>query len=160
MRWSAARGFLKPALARPNLRLETGVLVERVLFEGARAVGVRFRRGRQTFEARAQGEVILAAGAIGSPQILQLSGIGPAPLLREHGIDVVQECAGVGENLHDHLQIRIVYRVQGTRTLNRRARSWLGKAAMGLEWSSPAALAETLAPVAAACKDCHGRFRM
>ena len=135
LRWSAARGFLKPALARPNLRLETGVLVERVLFEGARAVGVRFRRGRQTFEARAQGEVILAAGAIGSPQILQLSGVGPADWLGELGVPVVADRPGVGRNLQDHLQQRAIYRVHGVKTLNETYHSLLGRGLMGAEYA-------------------------
>ena len=81
VRWSAARAFLKPVLGRPNLRLETGVLVEKVVFEGRRAVGVQFRQDGQLVEARARGEVILSAGAVGSPQILQLSGVGPADWL-------------------------------------------------------------------------------
>ena len=81
LRWSAARAFLKPVLGRPNLRLETGVLVEQVLFDGRRAVGVRFRQDGQLVEARATGEVILSAGSVGSPQILQLSGVGPADWL-------------------------------------------------------------------------------
>ena len=135
LRWSAARGFLKPALARPNLRLETGVLVERVLFEGTRAVGVRFRRGRQTFEARAQGEVILAAGAIGSPQILQLSGVGPADWLGELGVPVVADRPGVGRNLQDHLQQRAIYRVHGVKTLNETYHSLLGRGLMGAEYA-------------------------
>ncbi|MBP7701079.1 MAG: GMC family oxidoreductase N-terminal domain-containing protein [Phenylobacterium sp.] len=135
LRWSAARGFLKPALTRPNLRLETGVLAERVLFEGARAVGVRFRRGRQTFEARAQGEVILAAGAIGSPQILQLSGVGPADWLGELGVPVVADRPGVGRNLQDHLQQRAIYRVQGVKTLNETYHSLLGRGLMGAEYA-------------------------
>ncbi len=135
LRWSAARGFLKPALARPNLRLETGVLVERVLFEGARAVGVRFRRGGQAFEARAQGEVILAAGAISSPQILQLSGVGPADWLGELGVPVVADRPGVGRNLQDHLQQRAIYRVHGVRTLNETYHSLLGRGLMGAEYA-------------------------
>ncbi|WGU40024.1 GMC family oxidoreductase N-terminal domain-containing protein [Phenylobacterium sp. NIBR 498073] len=135
LRWSAARGFLKPALARPNLRLETGVLVERVLFEGVRAVGVRFRRGGRTFEARAQGEVILAAGAIGSPQILQLSGVGPADWLGELGVPVVADRPGVGRNLQDHLQQRAIYRVHGVRTLNETYHSLLGRGLMGAEYA-------------------------
>ena len=135
LRWSAARGFLKPALARPNLRLETGVLVERVLFEGVRAVGVRFRRGGRTFEARAQGEVILAAGAIGSPQILQLSGVGPADWLGELGVPVVADRPGVGRNLQDHLQQRAIYRVHGVKTLNETYHSLLGRGLMGAEYA-------------------------
>ncbi|WP_374453524.1 GMC family oxidoreductase [Phenylobacterium sp.] len=135
LRWSAARGFLKPALARPNLRLETGVLVERVLFEDRRAVGVRFRRGGRTFEARAQGEVILAAGAIGSPQILQLSGVGPADWLGELGVPVVADRPGVGRNLQDHLQQRAIYRVHGVKTLNETYHSLLGRGLMGAEYA-------------------------
>ena len=86
VRWSSARAFLKPVLSRPNLRLETGVLVEKVVFEGRRAVGVQFRQNGRLVEARAKGEVILSAGAVGSPQILQLSGVGPAAWLGELGI--------------------------------------------------------------------------
>ncbi|MBN1238398.1 MAG: GMC family oxidoreductase N-terminal domain-containing protein, partial [Gammaproteobacteria bacterium] len=146
VRWSATKAFLRPALGRPNLRVSTHTLVERVDVEtrdGARrAAGVTVRAGVSPKDGsggerrslRARREVLLAAGAIGSPQILQLSGIGPAALLREHGIEVAHELAGVGENLHDHLQVRIVYRVEGTRTLNRRAGSLLGKAAMALEY--------------------------
>ena len=87
VRWSAARGFLKPALSRPNLRLETGVLVETLLFEGRRVTGVRFRQGGRVLETRARGEVILSAGSIGSVQVLQRSGVGPADLLGALGVD-------------------------------------------------------------------------
>src|SRR5207302_509482 len=89
VRWSSARAFLKPVLGRPNLRLETGVLVEKLVFDGKRAVGVRFRQNGTLVEARAKGEIILSAGAVGSPQILQLSGVGPADWLLEHGITAV-----------------------------------------------------------------------
>ena len=89
LRVSAAKAFLKPVLGRPNLKLETGVLVEKVLFEGKRAIGVRFRQNGQIVEARARGEVILSAGAIGSPQILQLSGVGAGDWLGGHGIATV-----------------------------------------------------------------------
>ncbi len=135
LRWSAARGFLKPVLRRPNLRLETGVLVEKVLFEGPRAVGVRFRRDGQAFEARAQGEVILAAGAIGSPQILQLSGVGPADWLGELGLPVLADRQGVGRNLQDHLQQRAIYKVAGVKTLNETYHSLAGRALMGAEYA-------------------------
>ncbi|MBS0334741.1 MAG: GMC family oxidoreductase N-terminal domain-containing protein [Proteobacteria bacterium] len=144
VRWSAARGFLKPVLGRANLRLETEVLVERVLFEGRRAVGVRFRRagprggghkGGQAFEARARGEVILSAGAIGSVQILQLSGVGPGAWLGELGLDVVADRPGVGRNLQDHLQQRAIYRVSGARTLNETYHSWPRRAWMGAEYA-------------------------
>jgi len=135
LRWSAARGFLKPALARANLRLETGVLVEKVLIEDGRASGVRFRRGGQAFEARAQGEVILAAGAIGSPQILQLSGVGPGEWLAELGADVALDRPGVGRNLQDHLQQRAIYKVAGVKTLNETYHSLIGRALMGAEYA-------------------------
>jgi choline dehydrogenase len=100
-------------------------------FEGRRAIGVELKDGE--FVA-AQREVILAAGAIGSPQLLQLSGVGPGALLREHGIAVLHDSPGVGENLHDHLQIRMQYKVHDVRTLNGLANSAWGKAAMGLEY--------------------------
>src|SRR6201993_3328320 len=96
-RWSAARGFLKPVLNRPNLRLVTDVQVERVIFDGKRAVGVRYRQDDQQFEARANGEVLLSAGAIGSIQVLQRSGIGPAAWLQDAGVPVVHDLAGVGQ---------------------------------------------------------------
>jgi choline dehydrogenase-like flavoprotein len=117
-RWSAARGFLKPALGRPNLRLETGVHVERIAFDGRRASGVVFTQGGQVVQARASGEVILAAGAVASPQILELSGIGDGERLRSLGLPVLHHAPGVGENLQDHLQIRPIYKVQGVKTLN------------------------------------------
>ncbi|PZQ54462.1 MAG: choline dehydrogenase [Phenylobacterium zucineum] len=135
LRWSAARAFLTPALKRPNLRLETGVTVERVLFEGRRAVGVRFRRGGQVFEARAQGEVILSAGSLGSTQILQLSGVGPGEALAAHGVPVVLDRPGVGRNLQDHLQQRAIYKVSGVPTLNMLYRSLLRRGLMGVEYA-------------------------
>src|SRR5580692_5099249 len=109
-RWSAARGFLKPVLGRPNLRLQTDVAVEKLLFDGRRASGVRFRRGNEMIEARAKGEVILCAGAIGSVQVLQRSGIGPGEWLSELGVPVLHAMDGVGRNLQDHLQLRVMYR--------------------------------------------------
>lgn len=138
-RWSATRAFLRPALSRPNLTVITGALVERVrtgLHEGRpRALGIEFMHPRmgRTF-APARQETLLSAGSIGSPQILQLSGIGPAALLARHQIPLVHDLPGVGENLQDHLQIRTVYKVSNTVTLNQRAGSLLGKAAMGLEY--------------------------
>ncbi len=135
LRWSAARGFLKPALARPNLRLETGVVVEKVLFEGRRAVGVRYRRGGQVFEARARGEVILSAGSVGSTQILQLSGVGPGEWLAAAGIPLVAEKPGVGRNLQDHLQQRAIYRVRGVPTLNARYHNLVTRGLMGAEYA-------------------------
>ena len=133
-RWSTARGFLKPVLSRKNLRLETGVLAERILFEGKRAAGVAYRRNGASKIAKARGEVVLAAGAVGSPQLLMLSGIGPAAHLAEQGIAVVLDKPGVGGNLQDHLQLRLIVKVTGAATLNERYHSLLGRAAMGLEY--------------------------
>jgi choline dehydrogenase-like flavoprotein len=134
-RWSSARGFLKPALNRPNLRLEKNVLVDRLIIEHGRAVGVRFIQGNETVEARARAEVILCAGAIGSVQVLQRSGIGPAEWLSQLGIDVVLDKAGVGRNLQDHLQQRAIYKVEGVRTLNETYWSLLRRGLMGLDYA-------------------------
>jgi choline dehydrogenase-like flavoprotein len=134
-RWSAARGFLKPALKRPNLRLETGCLVERVEFDGKRAVGVRFRQNGVSRIARCRGEVILAAGAIGSVQALLLSGVGPAAQLAQFGIPVVLDKSGVGENLQDHLQLRLIYKVTGVKTLNAMYASPFGRAQIFLDYA-------------------------
>jgi len=140
VRWSATKAFLRPVLKRPNLTVRTGALVERLALDSRdgvpRATGVVVRfagAGQQTLRARR--EVLLAAGAIGSPQILQLSGLGPAAQLRQHGVGVIADLPGVGANLHDHLQIRSIYKVRNTRTLNRRAGTWLGRAAMALEYA-------------------------
>jgi choline dehydrogenase len=133
-RWSAARGFLKPVLGRSNLRLETDVAVEKVLFDGKRASGVRFRRGNEMVEARAKGEVILCAGAIGSVQVLQRSGIGPGEWLSELGVPVLHAMEGVGRNLQDHLQLRVMYRVTGVKTLNEIYYAPLGRPLMGLQY--------------------------
>jgi choline dehydrogenase len=134
-RWSSARGFLKPALMRPNLRLETHVLVDRLIFENGRAVGVCFCRGGETFKVRLRGEVILSAGAIGSVQVLHRSGIGPADWLSSLGIDVVRDRPGVGRNLQDHLQQRAIYKVSGVRTLNETYWSLPRRAMMGLDYA-------------------------
>ena len=133
-RWSAARGFLKPVLNRNNLRLETECLVEGLIFEGKRATGVRWRKGGAVHSARARKEVILAAGAIGSPQLMMLSGIGPAAQLRELGIPIVLDRPGVGENLQDHLQLRLIYKVSGVKTLNETYQSLFNRALMGLDY--------------------------
>src|ERR1700720_3308281 len=134
-RWSSARGFLKPALRRPNLRLLTDCLVEGVILDGRRAAGVRWRRNGVAEEARCRGEVVLAAGSIGSPQLLLLSGIGPAEQLRQLGIPVALDRPGVGANLQDHLQLRLIYQVTGVRTLNEMYRSLFARAAMGLNYA-------------------------
>ncbi|HZF27996.1 MAG TPA: GMC family oxidoreductase N-terminal domain-containing protein [Gammaproteobacteria bacterium] len=138
-RWSAVNAFLDPARHRANLEVRTDTHVERVTFEARdgrdHATGVVARGNGGAGPIRARREVLLAAGAIGSPQLLQLSGVGPGPLLRAHGIEVLRDVAGVGSNLHDHLQVRTIYNVKNTVTLNRRAGSWLGKAAMALEYA-------------------------
>jgi choline dehydrogenase len=134
-RWSAARGFLKPVLDRANLRLLTDCLVEGVILDGRRAAGVRWRRNGVAEQARCRGEVVLAAGSIGSVQLLLLSGIGPAEDLRERGIPVALDRPGVGANLQDHLQLRLIYEVSGVRTLNEMYRSLFARAAMGLNYA-------------------------
>ena len=134
-RWSATNAFLRPISGRTNLTVLTEALTTKVRIKDRNAAGVEFRHpqhGECFVEARR--ETILAAGAIGSPQLLQLSGVGPGELLQRHGIDVLHDLPGVGGNLHDHLQIRMQYRVKNARTLNERANSPWGKAAMGLEY--------------------------
>ena len=138
-RWSAVRAFLDPVKSRPNLTIMTEAHVSELLLENradgklqASGVRVNTRQGDQTWLAHQQ--VILSAGAIASPQILQLAGIGPADLLAEHGVSVRHALAGVGANLHDHLQVRTIYKVNNTVTLNQRARTPWGMAAMGIEY--------------------------
>jgi choline dehydrogenase len=136
VRWNTSKAFYRPVRGRPNLTLWTGALTTRVLLEGQRAVGVEVQRegGGAPVQVRAAREVVLCAGAVGTPQLLQLSGIGPGALLHEHGIAVQHELPGVGENLQDHLQIRAVFGVQGVKTLNTIANSAWGKAMIGLEY--------------------------
>jgi choline dehydrogenase len=134
IRWSTATAFLKPANGRPNLKVITGAHTKRVRVEGRRAVGVEFWEGDTLCYAAADAEVILSAGAIGSPQLLQLSGIGPAALLRQHGIDVNIDIPGVGENLQDHVQPRQMFRVSNTVTLNEKANSMISRVMMGLQY--------------------------
>ncbi len=135
LRWSAARGFLKPVLKRQNLRLETGCLVDQIVFDGKRAVGVRYRQNGKLKIARCKGEVILAAGAIGSAQTLLLSGVGPGAQLQKLGIPVVLDKPGVGENLQDHLQLRMIYKVSGIKTLNETYASMFGRASIFLDYA-------------------------
>ena len=133
-RSSTAVAYLKPARGRPNLRVETDAHATRVLFEGTRATGVEYRQGGRAKVALAAREVILAAGALQSPQLLQLSGVGPAPLLREHGIAVVADRPGVGANLQDHLQLRLVFKCTKAITTNDDLASWWRSAKIGLQW--------------------------
>jgi len=133
-RWNTAQGFLKPVRGRANLTVLTGAQARKLRFEGKRVAGVEVRyRGAET-SVRARREVILATGAVGSPQLLQLSGIGPGALLQGFGIPVRHELPGVGENLQDHLQLRTAYKVSNAKTMNERANSLLGRAGMGLEY--------------------------
>ena len=141
VRWNTSKGFLRPASGRANLEVLTDTLVTRVLLEGApgaglRAAGLELRpaAGGAPRQVRAAREVVLAAGAVGTPQLLQLSGIGAAALLHEHGIAPRHDLPGVGENLQDHLQIRAVFAVEGVKTLNTIANSPWGKAMIGLEY--------------------------
>ncbi len=139
IRLNTAKAFLKPAAQRPNLTVMTGCHVERLLLEktesGTVCRGVQFTGGGQAYTAHAQRETVLAAGAIGSPHILQLSGIGEGGHLQRHGVTPVVDLPGVGENLQDHLQLRMVYKVQGVKTLNVSASSWFGKMKIGLEYA-------------------------
>ena len=139
-RWNTSKAFLRPAKKRSNLTIWTEAQVERLAFEKGsdgklRCSGAVVNKAGQSVTVNATGEVVLSAGAIGSPQILQLSGIGPAELLKSHGIEVQLDAPGVGENLQDHLQIRAVFKVKNTKTLNTMANSLLGKAAIGLEYA-------------------------
>jgi choline dehydrogenase len=140
IRWNTSKAFLKSVKNRHgNLEIMTGGHVERLLIEttaqGKVCRGIEFTGGGQSWVAHAKHETLLCAGAIGSPQLLQLSGIGPAKLLQEHQIPVVAELPGVGENLQDHLQLRMAFKVQGVKTLNTMANSWLGKLQIGLEYA-------------------------
>jgi choline dehydrogenase len=135
VRWTTAKGFLRPAQARPNLEVVTEALVTGLVVEDGRCAGVTFTRGDASRTLEARRGVILAAGAIGTPVLLQLSGIGPGEALRRLGVAVRHELPGVGGNLQDHLQIRLIYKVANTVTMNQRAGSLLGKAAMAIEYA-------------------------
>lgn len=133
-RWNTAKAFLRPVRERANLHVLTGAHAERLLFEGTRCVGVQVRRDGQSASVRAAREVVLAAGAVNTPQLLELSGIGEPARLRESGIALRHALPGVGENLQDHLQLRVILKVRGVKTLNRVASTWWGKAGIGLEY--------------------------
>ena len=145
VRWNAAKAFLRPVRHRPNLTVLTGVEVDKVLLDNGRASAVqaRWQGSEQRYQARR--EIILCAGAVGSPGILQRSGIGPRPLLERLGIPVLHELPGVGGNLQDHLQLRLIYKVSNVRTLNQVANTHWGKLGMGLRYlydrSGPLAMA-------------------
>ncbi len=133
-RVSSATAYLKPARRRPNLRVQTEAHATGLRLDGRRAVGVHYRQGGELKTARCKAEVLLCAGAIQSPQLLQLSGIGPQALLARHGIPIVADLPGVGENLQDHLQMRLSYECTKPITTNDQLNSWFGKVGMGLQW--------------------------
>ena len=141
LRWNTAKAFLRPTCyGRPNFEMWTHAHAAQLIVEtqadgSRRCTGVQVWNGKEMVTAHATREVVLSAGAVNSPQLLQLSGIGPAQLLRQHGIEVVHDLPGVGANLQDHLQIRSVYKVQGVKTLNTLANSLVGKAKIGLEYA-------------------------
>ena len=138
VRWNATKAFLRPVMNRPNLTVLTDANVRRILFtelrDEPRATGVNVKIGNHLETFLTSREILLAAGSIGSPQLLQLSGVGARELLRTYDVPIVHELRGVGENLQDHLQIRSIFKVSNTVTLNRRARTWFGKVGMGLEY--------------------------
>ncbi len=151
-RWNTAKAFLRPkCYGRPNFEMWTSAQVKRLILEeqadGTRkCTGVEVWAGNEMVTAHAAREVVLSAGSIGSPQLLQLSGIGPGGLLRQHGIEVLSDSPGVGSNLQDHLQIRAVFKVDGVPTLNTLANSWLGKMKIGLEYAMSRSGPMSMAP--------------
>ncbi len=145
-RWSTASGFLRPAMKRPNLTVLTHAQARHIAFEARRATGVAFWHKGQDTLATARREVILASGAVGSPQLLQLSGIGPGDLLREYGIPLVHELKGVGENLQDHLQVRLAFKVKNTVTLNELSQGLLSRIGMGIQYITTRRGPLTMAP--------------
>ena len=135
IRWSTARGYLRSALRRPNLEIITEALATRVLFEERKAVGVEFRRAGDTCTVRARREVVLSGGAINSPQLLQLSGVGPGALLSKHGIPLIAERAGVGEDLQDHLQVRTILKCTKPITINDEIGSLMRRLGVGMRYA-------------------------
>ena len=125
--------YLKPALARANLKVETRALIRRILLEGKKAVGVEYERGGKIMTARASREVLLCAGPIGSPQLLQRSGIGPAAVLKNAGVEVIHDLPGVGENLQDHLEFYFQFQCKQPITLNAKL-NWWSKFWIGARW--------------------------
>ena len=134
VRWNTTKAFLRPVMSRPNLKVMTGALVKKLRIDDKRVTGIEFDLGRDACFAEAKIETLLSAGSIGSTQILQLSGIGSGLHLQSLGIPVNHILPGVGENLQDHLQLRMAFKVQNVVTMNQIANSWLGKARIGLEY--------------------------
>ncbi|MDA7969515.1 MAG: choline dehydrogenase [Gammaproteobacteria bacterium] len=133
VRWSAANAYLKPAMQRRNLKVQTGALIRRIVLDGARARGVEYQLGGKVAQVAARREVLLCAGSVGSPQLLQLSGIGPAAALKDAGIQVLHDLPGVGENLQDHLEFYFQFRCRRPITLNAKL-NWPSKFAIGARW--------------------------
>jgi choline dehydrogenase len=134
-RWSAARAYLRDAKRRPNLTVATKAHATRVLIASGRAVGVEYRTPQGLFTARCRGEIVVSGGVYGSPQLLQLSGLGPAELLRQHGIPVVHDMPGVGSHLHDHFNTYLVYRCSQPVTINDLAMSGMRKLTAGVQYA-------------------------
>jgi choline dehydrogenase len=150
-RWSAARGFLKPVLSRTNLRLIKNAEATRILFEGKRAVGVEYMGKSGKAVVKAGREVILSSGAIATPKLLQLSGVGPGEALRELGIPVMTDLPGVGANLQDHLQLRTIYKLQGVQTMNLMYQSLLKRGLMAAQYAMFRKGPMTMAPSQLGC---------
>ncbi|TYC54128.1 choline dehydrogenase [Rhodobacterales bacterium] len=145
LRWNGRKAFLRPAANRPNLKVVTKAHVARILLDGGRASGLELDVAGEAARLTVEGELVLSAGAIGSPQLLELSGIGNPQILKKAGVEALHEVPGVGENLQDHLQLRPVFKVRNAATMNVMSRSWVGKAKIGLEYllkrSGPIAMA-------------------
>ena len=151
VRWSTATAFLKPAMNRPNLRVLTHAQAKAIRFDGKRAIGIAFwLKGIESY-AEAKAEIVLAAGAVGSPHLLQASGIGQGALLAQHGIAVQHELPGVGENLQDHLQVRTIYKVRNTKTLNDQAKRLHSRVGMGVQYFLSKRGPLTMAPSQLGC---------
>jgi choline dehydrogenase len=135
IRWNASKAFLRPAMNRRNLTVITSALTKRAIFDGGRCIGVEYRANSIDYFVRARTEVIFSGGAVNSPKLLELSGIGDGDRLRTLGINVVADRRGVGENMQDHLQLRMAYKVNNVRTLNTVAANWWGKMLIGLEYA-------------------------
>ncbi|MEQ5840390.1 choline dehydrogenase [Paraburkholderia acidicola] len=135
IRWNASKAYLRAASTRPNLTIITGAVTQRVVFEGKRCVGVEYRGNGTDYLAKARCEVVLSSGSVNSPHLLELSGVGDGTRLQGLGIDVVHDLRGVGENLQDHLQLRMAFKVDGVRTLNTLSAHWWGKLQIGLQYA-------------------------
>ncbi len=134
IRWNTAKGFLRPAMKRPNLKVITEAHASRIVIEDGRASGLELSVKGEAARVSVAGELILSAGAIGSPQLLELSGIGNPEVLKKAGIETTHDLKSVGENLQDHLQLRTIYKIKDAVTLNQMAGNWFGKAKIGLEY--------------------------